>query len=707
MARPLPILLIVAVLAAVSTASAEDVLVLKDGRRIAVTRLARRDGQVVFQTTRGEVFSVPEDQVVSPPLASIPTYQATPAPAPPPTEEPQVLVLKDGRKIQVLQLVRRGNLVLFQTTKNEGFSVPEDQVVSPPLDSIPRLDVPPVAPPPVVPAPAPEVPPAPPPKPVSPPVAAAPAAEPDFVPLSDRWKIPFPPDPRTVKGRTIDPYNQNVLKGDRPVIGNDVFLVLTGTVESPFEARRLPVASGVSTVDPSSLEFFGRGDQLFTSPRGLVSTELFKGQTAFRPKTWALKATSAFDLNYLRVRERNLVNIDVREGRTRRRQDFSLEEAFGEVKLADLSKRFDVVSLRAGIQPFISDFRGFVFADSNLGARLFGNAQNNRWQYNAAFFELLEKDTNSELNTFDRRHQKVFVANVFRQDFLSHGFTLSASFLRSQDEAGGEQHYDRNGFLVRPAKIGSPRPHDVNVNYVGLTGDGHLGRLNVSPAVYWAFGHDEDNPLAARALDVNAQMAALEASVDRDWLRLRTSVFFATGDDDATDGDARGFDAIYDATNFAGGPFSFWNRSAIALTQTGVLLKTPGSLLPSLRSNKFEGQASYVNPGVLLLNAGLDAELTPKLKAVLNANYLRFHRTGALELLLFQPGIRKTIGVDLGLGFLYRPALNENVVIVAGFSGLLPGSGFDDIYSSSCGVPGCGAGSRKLYNGFVTLKLTY
>ncbi|PYQ22635.1 MAG: hypothetical protein DMF81_11470 [Acidobacteria bacterium] len=107
----------------------------------------------------------------------------------------------------------------------------------------------------------------------------------------------------------------------------------------------------MSTLDPGSREFFGRGNQTFTSPRALVSAELFKGQTAFRPKSFAIKGTAAFDLNYLRVGERNLVDIDVREGRTRRRQDFSLEEAFAEAKLADLSPQFDFVSLRAGIQP--------------------------------------------------------------------------------------------------------------------------------------------------------------------------------------------------------------------------------------------------------------------------------------------------------------------------------------------------------------------
>src|SRR6266702_6041862 len=55
--------------------------------------------------------------------------------------------------------------------------------------------------------------------------------------------------------------------------------------------------------------------------------------------------------------------------------------------------------------------------------------------------------------------------------------------------------------------------------------------------------------------------------------------------------------------------------------------------------------------------------------------------------ILFQPGIRKSIGVDLGAGFLWRPLLNENVLVEGGFTGLLPGAGFDDIYVSACRVP--------------------
>jgi hypothetical protein len=689
-ARTLAVLLLAGL---AGSARADEVLVLKDGRKIPVTRLARREGQVVFQTSRGEVFSVPEDEVVSPPLASIPLYEG------------QVLVLKDGRKIPVTRLARREGLVLFTTPRNESFSVPEGDVISPPLENIPSLDKPAVPP---VEAPKPEVPPAPEAEKRAGPEATRPAGptEPDYVPLPKRWSIEFPADPRIVKGRLIDPYNQNILKGDKPVIGNSVFMVLTGILDSgSTELRRLPVGSGVSTANPQSLEFFGDGKQFFTSPRLTVSAELFQGQTAFKPKDWALKATGVFNLNYLRVEEVNLVHIDVREGKTRRREDAALEEAFGEVKLATVSPYYDFVSLRAGIQPFVSDFRGFIFSDSNLGARLFGNLSNNRWQYNAAYFDLLEKETNSELNTFAKRDQKVVIANLYKQDFLAHGYTISFSYHWSKDAP--TIHYDANDFLVRPAKIGSVRPHEVNPQYVGFAGDGHLGRLNVSHAFYWAFGEDEDNALKGRRCEISAQLAAGEISIDQDWARFKLSGFFASGDDDPRDGKARGFDAIYDNSNFAGGPFSFWSRSGIALTQTGVLLKTPDSLIPSLRSNKFEGQASFVNPGILVLSAAADLTLTPKLKAVLNANYLRFHKTGSLELLLFQPGIHKDIGFDLGGGLLYRPMLSENVVITTGVTGLLPGKGFDDIYSSICGVPGCGARSRSLFNTFVQVKLTY
>lgn len=670
-------------------------VVLKTGQRFPVARLERRGDKVRAFTAAGKLYEFAADQIAAPPLEQIPEAA--------PVSGGLMLVLTTGERYPVVKLEGRGERVRAFTAEGKVYEFTADQIASPPLDQIPGLQIPTPAPTPA-PVPTPEPVPV---APVPPRPPVTPGGElPDFVPMPDRWSIDYPPYPgRFVKGRALDPYNTNRLKGDRPIAGNSLFLVLTGTLEAPSELRRLPIGSGVSTADPDELEFFGDGGQLFTSPRASVSLELFKGQTAFKPRSWALKATGSFNLNYLRLRENNNVDVDVREGRTRRRHDFALEEAFGEVKLKDLSPRYDALTLRAGIQPFVSDFRGLVFADTNLGARLFGNLSNNRWQYNLAWFDLLEKETNSELNTFERREQRVVVANVFRQDFLRKGYTLSLSLQHSRDDAS--THYDANGFLVRPARIGSVRPHEVRSTYLGWAGDGHLGRLNLSHALYYAIGTDEDNALGGERNEIRAGLGALELSVDRDWARFKLTGVFASGDDDAMDGTAHGFDSIYDRNNFAGGELSFWSRSGIPLTQTAVLLKTPGSLLPSLRSNKFEGQQSFVNPGLLLIGAGVDLELTPKLRLGLNANYLRFQKTGALELLLFQPGLRKSIGWDVGAGVTYRPLLNENVVLSAGVTGLVAGPALDDLFSSICSAPGCGAGSKNLRNVFLNVKLTY
>ena len=93
-----------------------------------------------------------------------------------------------------------------------------------------------------------------------------------------------------------------------------------------------------------------------------------------------------------------------------------VQEAFIDYHLANTSYRYDFYSLRFGIQPFNFDFRGFLFNDQQLGIRLFGNRDNNRFQYNLAAFWRLEKDTNSGLNAVLQRPRDDFliVANVYR-----------------------------------------------------------------------------------------------------------------------------------------------------------------------------------------------------------------------------------------------------------------------------------------------------
>ncbi|HXU44036.1 MAG TPA: hypothetical protein VN783_00805 [Thermoanaerobaculia bacterium] len=509
----------------------------------------------------------------------------------------------------------------------------------------------------------------------------------DFSADTDRWRIVPPPYEWNEKSRgRFDPYHQNKWKGDLPIRGDDLFLNVVASSDTLIEARTLPTPSGVSQDRRGDPSFFGRAGQLFFNQNVVFSVDLFRGDTAFRPIERRIKATLVGNLNHARVAENGIVNPDVRDGTTRTRGFLALQELFGEAKLKDLSPNFDFVSVRAGIQPFSSDFRGFVFSDTNLGARFFGNLESNRDQWNAALFDRLEKDTNSGLNTFSRRRQQVAIANFYRQDFLVPGYTEEVSLHLLRDEA--TFHFDENGFLARPDPVGSFTPHEIRAAYLGCAGLGHVGRINVDHALYYVYGRDDLNPIAGPdpkfrgddAVDVQAFMAALELSLDRDWQRYRIGFFYASGDDRPTDRIARGFDAIFDNPAFAGGGFSFWNRMGIKLAGTGVTLVNRGSLLPDLRSSKEEGQPNFVNPGLALATAGADFEVTPKLKVIATANYLRFAETGTLEAILFQAPIRREIGWDLSVGARYRPFLNNQAIVVAGLAALLPGRGFRDIY---------------------------
>jgi hypothetical protein len=247
--------------------------------------------------------------------------------------------------------------------------------------------------------------------------------------------------------------------------------------------------------------------------------------------------------------------------------------------------------------------------------------------------------------------------------------------------------------------VGVFQPHRLDVVYLGWAGDGHINRVNVSHAFYWALGSDGHNPMANQHQDVSAQMAALELSYDRDWVRFRTSFFWASGDEDPRNRHATGFDAVFDNPNFAGGEFSYWQRQAIRLF--GVNLVNRESLLPDLRSSKIEGQSNFVNPGLYLVNLGVDLALTPRLRLVNNLNFLWFDSVRPLKQFVFQDNINQYIGVDLSSGVEYRPLLNNNVILTCGVATLIPGSGFKDLYNS------LRDNVDPLFAAFADVRLTY
>jgi hypothetical protein len=517
---------------------------------------------------------------------------------------------------------------------------------------------------------------------VPPPQAAQPR---ETLPVPDRWRI--------MQGLGFqhpwyDPYNQNALKGDLPISGgSDWFFNFGAVSDTLLEARRLPTpVPPQASTRAGSNDAFGQGRQSTFSETLIVSMSLIKGDTTFRPPDLELRLTPAFNVNRSQAQEDRVLFADPAKGDTRNDSHAALQEAFADVHLRNVSPRYDFDSLRVGIQPFTSDFRGFVFQDVPFGVRLFGTRDNNRWQYNLGWFRRLEKDTNSGLNDLGKglRDDDTFVANAYRQDLPALGFTSQLTLMLNRNRENTEQHYDQNGFLVRPAAVGDERLHAYRVGYLGYNGDGHFGRINLSLSLYAALGHDEHNPIAGRAQDIRAGFAAAEVSRDFSWVRVRVNALLQSGDKDPFDGKATGFDAILENPLFAGADSSFWIRQAVPLVGGGgVFLSGRNGVLASLRSSKDEGQSNFVNPGLALLGAGADFDLTPQWRLICNLSYLQFMSTEVLAALRNQASPSRSIGWDVSAGVQWRPFMSQNLVLNASAAALLPGEGLKQLYDTS------------------------
>ncbi len=516
--------------------------------------------------------------------------------------------------------------------------------------------------------------------------APQPAQPRETLPVPDRWRIM---QGLGYRHPWYDPYNQNVLKGDLPISsGSDWFLNLGAVSDTLLEWRRLPTpVPPQASTQPGSVDVFGRGKQSTFAETLIVSASLIKGDTTFRPPDLELRLTPAFNVNRSKAQEDRVLFADPSKGDTRDDNHVALQEAFADVHLRNVSPRYDFDSIRVGIQPFTSDFRGFVFQDVPFGVRLFGTRDNNRWQYNAGWFRRIEKDTNSGLNDLAKglRDDDSFVVNAYRQDFPALGFTSQGTVIYNRNREGDRgQYYDNNGFLTRPAAAGDERPHNYQVTYLGYNGDGHFGRVNLSVSLYAALGHDDHNPIAGQPQEIRAGFAATELSRDFSWARVRLNALLQSGDKNPFDGKATGFDAILENPQFAGADSSFWIRQAVPLIGGGgVSLSGRNGVLASLRSSKDEGQSNFVNPGLMLLGAGADFDLAPQWRLISNLSYLQFQNTEVLGVLRNQSPPPRSIGWDVSLGVQWRPFMSQNMVLNASAAALLPAEGLKQLYAQN------------------------
>ena len=472
-----------------------------------------------------------------------------------------------------------------------------------------------------------------------------------------------------------------------------------------FEPRTFPIPVGVQTTErPDSIDVFGRDTSYVLSQSFIVGAALLKGSTAYKPPDVEYRVTLAANLNYVDVPERRVLFVEPSKPSHRFDHFVGVQEAFFDYHFRNVSDRYDFDSVRIGIQPFQADFRGFLFNDNQLGVRFFGTRDNNRFQYNFGGFWRLEKDTNSGLNAVLQtpRDDYVFYVNAYRQDFLIPALTSQLTFVWNANREAQDVQIDDNGFPVRPALLGSLRGRDYDVFYLGYNADGRIGRINLTGSAYYAFGEDRNSFFTDRPSDISAYFAALEASYDRDWIRFRLSAAYGSGDGDPYDDVETGYDAIFENPVFAGADTSYWIRQTIPFAGGGRAISVNGrnGILNSLRSSKEQGQSNFNNPGLMLLGAGADFDITPELRLSGNANHLWFENTATLQALRNEGSIPKAIGWDLSAAAIWRPKATQNIVFRLSAATLISGDGFDDLFTS-LGNP------RAYYSVLANAVLTY
>ena len=561
----------------------------------------------------------------------------------------------------------------------------------------------------------------------SPPPEAFPA---EHIAIPDRWRLIETLG--VVRERWWDPYNQNTLKGDRPIciptdeeqqrrreagiarcrtprfLGleeHDWFFVAGAVSDTVIEPRTFPIPVGVQTTDrPGSNDVFGRNHSLVLAQTFIASLALIKGSTAYVPPHVEYRLTLAFNMNYVDVGERRVLFVEPSRGTDRFDYALGVQEAFVDYHIRNVSDRFDFDSIRVGIQPFNFDFRGFLFQDQQLGVRLFGNRDNNRFQYNLAAIWRLEKDTNSGLNDLFQspRQDWILHANLFRQDLPFVGITSEVSLTYNMNRERGDIEVDSNGFPVRPALFGNLRARDYDVVYLGYNADGRIGRINLSASAYAALGEDRNNVFTSEPARIQSFFLAAEPSYDIDWIRIRGAALFASGDGDPRDGVQRGFDSIFENPIFAGADTSYWIRQTIPFAggARAVSINGRNGILNSLRSSKEQGQSNFVNPGTILLGVGADFDLTPEIRLSGNINHLWFHRTEVIEALRMQGTVRRDIGWDISAAAIWRPRMTQNLVFRASAAMLQSGTGFRDLFENL-------NRDRRYYSVLLNAILTY
>jgi len=325
--------------------------------------------------------------------------------------------------------------------------------------------------------------------------------------------------------------------------------------------------------------------------------------------------------------------------------DAALEEAWFEAKAFNTPN-----CLRVGVQEFKSDFLGLIYNDNDLGVRLFGEREKLKW--NMAYFYKTKHDEVSEFFDFDDADQDVFIATA---QFDVGTVSVIPSF-----------HYNRDRRDDR----------ELDVAYLGAAHYGMVGPFATTAAFYYAFGEDDNavfNP--AESQDISAFHFVADVGYPIGKHTPHVGIFYTSGDDDPNDGDAEGFDSIYDT-------IGVWGNNGIIIDDRinlgSLTVLRNNSAIPSLRD--FYESANFINPGVLAFNLGFVSNWTDKFATDVNLTYFQWNETAVLEAAL-GTDVGDNVGWETNVSSTYK--WNDNLSFTFAGAVLFPDEDMEAIYGDN------------------------
>ncbi len=314
------------------------------------------------------------------------------------------------------------------------------------------------------------------------------------------------------------------------------------------------------------------------------------------------------------------------------------------------------VSLRAGLQDFKITHTGILYNADDYGYLLQGDFD---MFYFFGVFSMVQESVQDRGNRYD-------YLNSIRYDRLTRKWednTVTALAGGVRGMGGDLRLYyvkDDNGYSETQL---------IDRNYLGLSAKAAMGLIKIQAELVTQSGTVQSKIEGTKDIDISGFAAMAHAEYDLGKLKVRSSVFYAPGDDKANDYKWESFMPIRQGLYGYFGMDGIWVDDTLPIA--GV---DEDTIVPNI------GYETHAPIGINALSLGFEFSAHRKVRLYGDASLFNAGATDGLTAPTGKADISKSLGTEAGLGIYYR--YSQNFQVRAQYSLFMPGDFFVDYYGS-------------------------